>query len=213
LEVDSGNAVTAALIAGLLAGYGIALPVGAVSVYLVALASRTSWRVACCAALGVATADGLYALVAMVAGRALVALIAGVASPLRWASVLVLVALAARIAVAGVREFRAGPQRIAEARKMSPLRAYFVLVGITAVNPMTVVYFTALVLGNTTIGGAPPLHQATFVAAAFVASASWQLALAGGGVLVGGILTGPRGRLLTALGSSALILLLAALMF
>ncbi|MFD9127408.1 hypothetical protein [Kitasatospora sp. NPDC059571] len=39
-----------------------------------------------------------------------------------------------------------------------------------------------------------------FVAAAFAASASWQLLLASGGALLG-----PRGRLLTALGSSALV--------
>ncbi|MCI2416330.1 LysE family transporter [Saccharopolyspora sp. K220] len=203
----------AALIAGALAGYGIALPVGAVSAYLVALASRTSWRVACSAALGVATTDGLYALVAVVAGRVLVELIAEVATPLRWMSVLVLVALAARIAVAGVREYRAGSKQSGEARQLTPLRAYGVLVGITAVNPTTVVYFAALVLGNTAVSAAPIAQQAVFVAAAFAASASWQLVLASGGVLLGAVLTGPRARLLTALASGAVMLLLAGLMF
>ncbi len=49
-----------------------------------------------------------------------------------------------------------------------------------------------------------------FVAAAFAASASWQLLLAGGGSLVGRLLTGPRGRLITSLTSSAVIAVLAA---
>jgi arginine exporter protein ArgO len=48
-----------------------------------------------------------------------------------------------------------------------------------------------------------------FVLAAFAASASWQLLLAAGGSAVGRFLTGPRGRLATAFGSSVLIAALA----
>jgi len=48
------------------------------------------------------------------------------------------------------------------------------------------------------------------VAAAFAASASWQLLLAGGGALLGRTLTGRRGQLGTALASSAVIAVLAA---
>jgi arginine exporter protein ArgO len=48
-----------------------------------------------------------------------------------------------------------------------------------------------------------------FVAGAFVASASWQLLLAGGGSIVGRVLTGPKGRLATALVSSVVIVVLA----
>ena len=51
--------------------------------------------------------------------------------------------------------------------------------------------------------------EVVFVLAAFAASASWQLLLAGGGGLVGRMLTGPRGRLATALVSSAVIVVLA----
>ena len=99
--------MTGALVAGLLAGYGVAVPVGAVAVLVVGLTARTSLRVGAAAALGVATADGVYAPAA--------------------------------------------------------------------------------------------------VAGAFAASASWQLVLAGGGALVGRVLTGRRGRLVTALASGVLI--------
>ena len=61
--------MTGALLAGLLAGFGIAIPVGAVATYLVTLTARTSARVGAAGAFGVASADGLYALVAVVGVR------------------------------------------------------------------------------------------------------------------------------------------------
>jgi arginine exporter protein ArgO len=47
------------------------------------------------------------------------------------------------------------------------------------------------------------------VIAAFIASASWQLLLAGGGAVLGRLLTGRRGRLITALTSSTIVVGLA----
>ncbi|MGV9573326.1 hypothetical protein ACWDRX_29400, partial [Streptomyces nigra] len=44
MGTDASDVVTAALVAGLLAGYGIAVPVGAVATYLVSLTARTSLR-------------------------------------------------------------------------------------------------------------------------------------------------------------------------
>ncbi|MEV5905966.1 hypothetical protein AB0L81_39770, partial [Streptomyces sp. NPDC052127] len=67
--------MTAALVAGLVAGYGIAVPVGAVATYLVSLTARTSLRTGVCAALGVALADGLYALVATAGGATVAAVL------------------------------------------------------------------------------------------------------------------------------------------
>jgi threonine/homoserine/homoserine lactone efflux protein len=211
--------VTAAAFAGLLAGYGIAMPVGAVATYLVALTARTSLRIGACAALGVATADGLYALIAQVGGSALSHTIQPVLLPLRWTSVVVLLALAVRGGVSAFVQHRdrdrdrdretsaSAPTR--QPAPMSPARAYLRLCAITMLNPLTVIYFAALVLGAQ--GKIAPAHpqQVAFVTAAFIASASWQLLLALGGALLGRILTGHRGRLITALGSSILIALLA----
>ncbi|WP_028809170.1 LysE family transporter [Streptomyces sp. 351MFTsu5.1] len=205
--------MTAALVAGLLAGYGIAVPVGAVATYLVSLTARTSLRTGVCAALGVATADGLYALVATVGGSAVAALLRPVVDPLRWAAALVLVGLAAHGAVTAVREYRA---RHLATRTIPPPpgpgRAYLGLLGITLLNPTTVIYFAALVIGTRAEEAVRPLEQGVFVLAAFVASASWQLLLAGGGALLGRALTGHRGRLVTALVSSAVMTALAVRM-
>jgi arginine exporter protein ArgO len=76
-------------------------------------------------------------------------------------------------------------------------------------NPTTVIYFTALVIGGRAAADPDHLEQAVFALAAFAASASWQLVLAGGGALLGRALTGDRGRLLTAMASSTLITALA----
>ncbi|MEE1760485.1 LysE family transporter [Streptomyces sp. SP18BB07] len=205
--------MTAALVAGLLAGYGIALPVGAVATYLVSLTARTSLRTGVCAALGVATADGLYALLAALGGTALANALQPVLTPLRWASALVLLALAVRGAVGAVRQYRARrlPTR-AQRDPVGPARAYLTLLGITLLNPTTVVYFAALVLGSRATEAVSPLEQAVFVLTAFLASASWQLLLAGGGALLGRALTGHRGRLATGFVSSAVIAGLAVLM-
>jgi len=205
--------MTAALVAGLLAGYGIAMPVGAVATYLVSLTARTTLRIGMCAALGVATADGLYALVATLGGSALAAALQPVLAPLRWASALVLAAMAARGAVSAVRHYR-DRQRAARSGRdpARPARAYLALLGITLLNPITVIYFAALVLGSRTAEAVRPLEQGVFVLAAFAASASWQLLVAGGGALLGRALTGHRGRLVTALASSAVIMVLAVRM-
>ncbi|MFS4105365.1 LysE family transporter [Streptomyces sp. PD-S100-1] len=206
--------MTAALVAGLLAGYGVAVPVGAVGAHLVSLTARTSLRTGVCAALGVATADGLYALPAVLGGAALAGALRPVLGPLRWASVLVLTALAVRGALGAVRRHRARPLAVrAEPSPPGAGRAYLGLLGITLLNPATAVYFAALVLGGAPAGGAAaPLEQGVFVLAAFGASASWQVLLAAGGALLGRALTGPRGRLATALVSSGVIMLLAVRM-
>lgn len=205
--------MTAALVAGLLAGYGIAIPVGAVATYLVSLTARTSLRIGGSAALGVATADGLYALVAALGGAALAAALQPVLEPLRWVSGLVLAALAVRGAAGALRQYR--ERRLAARSGRDPAhpgRAYLTLLGITLLNPTTIVYFAALVIGSRTSEAVRPVEQGVFVLAAFAASASWQLMIAGGGALLGRALTGHGGRLVTALASSAVIMVLAVRM-
>lgn len=166
------------MIAGLLAGYGVAVPVGAIAALIVGLTGRTSFRVGAAAALGVATADGCYALAAVLGGAAMAQLIEPVSTGER----------------AGLS---------------TPGHAYLGLLGLTLLNLATIVYFGALVLGRRATDGLSRAGEAAFVVAAFAASASWQLRLAGGGSLIGRLLTGPRGRLATALASSPVIAVLA----
>lgn len=193
-------------VAGVVAGYGIAIPVGAIAAYLVALTARTSLRVGWSAALGVASADGLYALLAVLGGAVLAGAVSAVAGLLQWVSFVVLLLLATRTGVVAVREFVhphvAGNGRAPVTR---PLQAYVVLLGATLLNPTTIVYFAALVLGGQDGTVVTAADRVGFVAGAFLASASWQLLLAGSGAALGRVLTGPRGRFATGLVSAALI--------
>ena len=196
--------MTAAVLAGLLAGYGIAIPVGPVGAYLVALTARSGWRTGAAGALGVATVDGGYALVAVVGGSALAAVLAPAEPVLRWVAVLLLVVLGARTVLS------ATSTGMADVASAAPWRTYANLVGLTAVNPTTVIYFVALVVGSA--ADRTVAEHAAFVVAAFVASASWQLLLAGGGALLGRAVSGPRGRRLTAVASGLVMLALAVRM-
>ncbi|MEV4709087.1 LysE family transporter [Actinoplanes sp. NPDC049316] len=189
-----------AFLAGVIAGYGVAVPVGAIAVLIAGLSARASLRVGAAAGLGAATADGIYASVAVLGGAALTGAITPIATPLRWAAAAVLLLLAAHTTWSALTR----PATTRETDRTTPAAAYLGILGLTLLNPATVVYFAALVLGRGGQGGG-----AWFVAGAFLASASWQLLIAGSGSLIGRFLTSDRSRLITALVSSAVIAALA----
>ncbi|MFJ6196514.1 LysE family transporter [Micromonospora sp. NPDC092111] len=200
-----------ALLAGLLAGYGVAIPVGAIAILILGLSARTSLRVGAAAALAVATADGLYAAVAVLGGAGLAGVIAPVAGPLRVVAAGVLLFLAGHGLCRAWRSRRpsGAPPTVPGSGLGTPAGAFAGVLALTLLNPMTVLYFAALVLGRRDATDPEPATAALFVAGVFLASASWQLLIAGGGTLLGQALAGPRGRLLTGLASSALIAVLA----
>ena len=165
----------AAFLAGLVAGYGIAIPVGAVAAYLITLGASHGFPTAAAGGLGAASVDALYAGVAVALGALLAPLIMTVAAPLRWLSALVLVGVAVRMVVLGLRP-RSPSDQPPDAP--SPGRAYATVFAITLVNPATVVYFAALV-GGSTAGFVSGTEAVAFVLAAGIASASWQLLLPG----------------------------------
>ncbi len=225
--------MTGAFLAGLIAGYGVAIPVGAIAVLILGLAARTSFRVGASAALGVATADGIYAGVAAFGGAVVAGWLAPLATPLRLIAAAVLFALAvhgawrawrsrrsARPATGPVDQPRgvdqpggAGRSSVGVGRRLeTPARAFVGILALTMLNPATVVYFTALVLGRADLGGSGTAVAVLFTFGVFTASASWQLLIAAGGTVIGRVLTGDRGRLVTALLSSIIIAALALAM-
>lgn len=215
-----------ALVAGVLAGYAIAIPVGAIAALLITLGAQHGARVAAGGALGAATVDGLYATVAVTAGAVIAPLIATVEEPLRWISVAVLVVLGVMLArpafqrrtapvAAATLDDPAPADDATDARptprvRTTTFRRLFVTVGaLTLVNPVTVVYFAALVGSSTLAVDAGAAERLVFVVAAFAASLSWQLLLTTAGSLVGRVLTGPTGARVTALVGGALVIALA----
>ncbi len=204
-----GTAV--ALGSGLLAGLAIAVPVGAVSTLIVMLGAQRGWRVGAAAGLGAATVDGAYAAVALTAGAALAPVLEAHRTALRWSAAAVLVAVAVALARPAWHRPAAPAQRTdGPQARLGPRRAYASVLGLTAVNPATVVYFAALVAGPVAGATRTAGQRTAFVLGALLGSAAWQLLLAGAGASVGTLLTGPRGRRWTAGIGAAAVLLLAA---
>jgi arginine exporter protein ArgO len=203
--------MTGAIVDGLWAGYGLAMPVGAVAVLMVSLTARTSFRIGASAAIGAASADAIYAVAAALGGGALATILEPFAGPLRWAASAILVAMAVRIAIIALRHRRESTAVAGDEKyRVTPGRAYLTYLALTALNPWPGMYFVALLLGRQAEGHVTLAHEVVYIAAIVSASASWQLLLAGGGTALGKILTSNRGRVATALVSSGVIIALAA---
>jgi arginine exporter protein ArgO len=191
---------------GAVAGLAVAMPIGAIAAYLVALGARERIAVATAAALGVASVDGGYALIAVLGGTGLQIVLREV-SGLESIAALVLAAVAIRTMWLAIRRYRGNTSAVDQSRELTPVRAYLSLLALTAVNPATLITFAAIAIGRSSSqGGSTLLSVALFAIGAFAASAVWQLLLTGGGNLLGRLFTGRRGRLAVS-ACSALIML------
>ena len=196
--------------AGAVAGLAVAMPIGAVGTYLIGLAARERALTAAAAALGIASVDGTYAVVAALGGAGLQALLSEVTSWLVWIAAIALVVVAIRTLLTAIRRYRGHIGTLAEPSTLTPARAYLNLFALTAINPATVVTFAAVVVGRSASqGSSSSLAVALFALGAFLASALWQLLLAGGGSLLGRLIHGRRGQLGIAVGSAMIMLALA----
>ncbi|MFE3653325.1 LysE/ArgO family amino acid transporter [Streptomyces sp. NPDC059152] len=193
-------------LAGLWAGYGLAVPVGAVAVLMVNMTAQTSFRIGASAALGATTADAMYAVIAVTGGATVAGAIQPFSTPLRWVAFGILTFMAIRIFITAMRRGRTAGLGARQGENLRPLKSYTMFLGLTALNPWPAIYFVALILGRQTQERMSGTDSLVYVLAIAVASASWQLLLAGGGAIFGRLLTGSRGRVLTAMVSSVLIL-------
>ncbi len=170
-----------ALLEGLLAGYGIAIPVGVVTVLIVETTLRKGFTAGFVAGSGTATVDFLYAALAAVAGSVLAASLEPYAYSVRVISSILLVGL-------GIYGLRRSLQRAA-LKEISQTESgygklYFQFFVLTAINPLTVIYFSALILGGTLGSSSTNLDRLLFILGAGFASFSWQSLLAFIGALL-----------------------------
>ena len=198
--------------AGLAAGLGIALPLGAIGVLILREGVERGIRAAAVAALAVASVDFGYALLAVVVGERIAEALAGVERMVQLVGALALTV----VVVLGVRELLrsmnvsaqvptpataiAGelepgtPQTASPTSHQQPpdllelpvgyWATFLRFVGLTAINPMTAVYFVALTAGlSQRLTGAGA--GTAFAIGVFVGSLAWQLVLAVGGGLAG----------------------------
>jgi len=175
--------VVEALLAGAIAGYGIAIPVGPIAVLILEVGVRHGFGQAAAAGAGAASADGLYATLAAFFGAAVAAVLAPMIVPARYAGATLLAFLGARTLLAA--RAMAADAEIADRSQPRRVRTYGTFLGLTVVNPMTFLYFSALVLGLPALS-ADPAARLAFVIGAFGASLSWQLGLAFAGATLHG---------------------------
>jgi arginine exporter protein ArgO len=174
--------------AGLAAGLGIALPLGAIGVLILREGVERGIRAAGVAALAVATVDFGYALIAVVVGERIADLLSGVERLVQLVGALALtgvVVLGVRDLLRSVHPAPAGPGDTPPSELPVGYGATFLrFVGLTAINPMTAVYFVALTAGLSQRLSGPGAGTA-FAVGVFLGSLSWQMVLAIGGGTAG----------------------------
>lgn len=180
--------MSAAFIAGALAGYAIAIPVGAIAVLIVETGVQRGFRLAAAAGAGTASADLTYATIAIVGGSAIGPIVAPWNVPLRIAAIVVLLAIGIRGLVRlttrlgggepGTRGARDGD--VPATRDLAATYGRFL--ALTLLNPATIIYFAALVLALPVLDG-DPLARPAFVLGAGLASLSWQILIAAVGAV------------------------------
>src|SRR5438105_4481713 len=174
------------------------MPPGAVTSLIVRIGLRRGFPAALAAGWGTATVDGVYCVVAVLAGAAIVPLLGAVDPPLRLVTGLVLVGLGLRgIAGSGREAPSAGSP---DARDL--LATYARFVAITMVNPATLAYFLAIALG---FAGAVLNDTLAFIAGVFLASLTWHAILA----VLSGSLHGrisPRGRAVLSIAANGVVI-------
>jgi arginine exporter protein ArgO len=193
-----------AFLTGVAAGYGIAIPVGAIAVLIMDLGIRRGFWPAFAAGAGAATADFLYAGLAVLGGTALAATVESMGDPLRIVSGVVL----AIIGVFGLMRTRTPDgATVPENRRGDLPRTYARFVALTVVNPTTVVYFAAVVIGLGIAGELASGEGALFVAGAFLASLSWQTLIASIGAFAGHRLSLRARRLVSVIGNLVILII------
>ena len=184
------------------------MPVGAIAILIIHTGLTRGLRAGLAAGAGAATADGIYATIAAIAGAGVAAVVGPLVAPLRIVGGAVLIGLGLR-GMLVVRSPRGlGERGVTETAAPGHRRTYFELLGLTLLNPATVLYFAALTFGLPLLEDS--LERLAFALGAFAASIAWQSVLAYFGAALGGR-TGQRFRRLTIIGGNLVVIVLGAL--
>lgn len=217
--------VLSAFAAGALAGLALVVPLGAIGALLIQEGISRGLGGGAPAASAVAMIDFLYCLAAVTAGVLAAPVIAGWEPWPRIIGGVCLVVLAVHMLLSTLRTGRSRRPPAAEAcspesvRSPAPASAeqagavlvaaggaasrFLLFAGLTAINPATLVYFTAIAAGLGDIVQ-EAVTGAAFAAGAAAASLSWQLLLVWVGAAIG-LRAGPGIRRATGVGGAVLV--------
>lgn len=204
--------VLTSLGAGILAGLGVAAPLGAIGILLLREGLTAGFRAGAPAAFAVAVVDAAYCALAVLAGAAAGPLLAawGALPAMAGGTALLLLGL-----TGAWRTWRAAARPVpggTAAPPSSNRRRFLLFLTLTAVNPMTLLYFAALAAGLRDLL-ALPAGPAAFTAGVALGSAGWQLGLVFAGAFLRGRMTASVQRAVSLAGHAAVAALGAAALF
>lgn len=192
-----------AVITGLAAGLGVAMPLGAIGALLLREGLANGFRIAAAGAAGVATTDVVYCAVATLTGGLFAEFVQSYEG-------VFLVASGALVLAIGIWQLAHTPRRsqttVSDAGRASAPATFARFVGLTAINPLTLVYFVAL--GAAVISAtSSPAGPLAFVFAVGFASLAWQLLLAGIGAFSGRLMSPTATRVIGVAASMGIAIL------
>jgi threonine/homoserine/homoserine lactone efflux protein len=164
------------LLRGVAIGFAIAAPIGPIGILCIrrTLASGVATGIA--SGLGAATADAIYAFIAGAALALATHVLARIGTPLHVIGGLALIALGVRT----LRERDSEETRASTPHPRDLVLAWASTIGLTLVNPATILSFAGIVAG--TLGGTNALAVpavAAFALGVFVGSSAWWVVLCG----------------------------------
>ncbi|MBY4725317.1 MULTISPECIES: LysE family translocator [Burkholderia] len=165
-------------------GLMIALSVGPVALMIANYGMRAGTASGVRAAVGVATADGCYAVVAFTLGAMLASTLAAHLSLFRLIGALVLLAMGARMLWQALRDRRRTFDGDARPPGSRPFSSMFF---VTLANPLTILLF----YGYATAAAGAHRHWLLGAACVFAGSLAGQLVFAFGGSVIGRIVKSP----------------------
>jgi threonine/homoserine/homoserine lactone efflux protein len=159
---------------GIVIGLTLAVPVGPISLLCIHRTVADGRLHGIFSGIGVATADSVYATVSFLGLTAVSGLILGYQSVFRSLAGLVLV-------MVGTRVFFSEPAGVSTDSEHEPyLKDYLSMVAIAIANPLTLVFFIAILPGFGYIfQGTSVMAAAEFVAGVFTGSTIWWIVLCG----------------------------------
>ena len=168
--------MVSSFIEGLVAGFGIAIPFGPISILIIDTSIRNGLLHGLAAGIGAASVDLIYAAISAIAGTAVASAITPYSSIVRILSALFLIALGLwglRKIVQPTQSGKTQPQS-----SISLFKTYITIFALTSLNPITVAYFTALILRKNPDDALYSSELMLFILGAGIASFSWQSFLA-----------------------------------
>ena len=163
---------------GLAIGFAVAFALGPIGLLVIRRTIDRGWVHGFVSGVGVATADATYGAVAAFGLTAVTELLVGIDRPLGVIGGAVLLLLAARAMRATLAPGGAPVERAERGRLDGPAGEWASMVGLTLMNPATILSFTALFAS---IGGGSggPGGAASIVVGVFAGSVAWWAILTG----------------------------------